>query len=57
MWAWVTIWLLVAILGAAWLFLLAREVFRKARSLMGEVDAASERAADAASATTAGSRA
>jgi len=49
-WAWVVIWLLIALFGTAWLFLLAREVFRKGVRLFEEVDAASVRASDASSA-------
>ena len=51
-WAWIIIWLLIAAFGGAWLFLLAREVYRKAVRLFDEVEAASVGASDAAAATT-----
>lgn len=43
MWVWVLIWLTIAVLGTAWLFLLGREVVRKALRLLEDVEAASAR--------------
>lgn len=44
---WVLVCVLVVLLGLGYLFLQAREVWRKSRLLLGEVEAASARAAQA----------
>lgn len=44
MWGWVVVWLLIAVVGAGWLFLLGREVVRKGVRLATDVQVAAERA-------------